>query len=271
MFEYDRSEPTGYREENVYTTEHTTVRDVRYRGAGREIRAFLVEPRGGPPAGGVVYIHPAPGSRSTFLQEAGKMAHRSVASLLVDAPWSAPQFGQRMSGMTAGEARDCFVASVVDVRRGMDVLCSMYALKNLAVVGHSLGALIAGVLSGVDDKVKDSILMAGVGSFADVALVNQPSAERGWVEEYRRTMEPIDPIRFVSLPRPGAILFQFGDRDAYFPVSKFELFAAAAKEPKEVRWYDTNHFGVDRAGRPDRIAWLEARLGRERGPEGPAP
>ena len=81
-----RSRYPGVGEE---TFEGTAVHDISFRGAsGSRIDAYLVTPIVGHSFPGIMFVHPLPGSRKSFLDEAVKLADRRICSLCVDAPWS---------------------------------------------------------------------------------------------------------------------------------------------------------------------------------------
>ena len=111
----------------------------------------------------------------------------------------------------------------IDLRRAVDLISSLpnVDINRIAYVGHSLGALFGGILSGVDRRIKASVLMAGVGSFTDVALLNMPNLAAGQLEKYKSIMEPIEPLRYIKNAAPNALLFQFGLQDLFFPRQKF--------------------------------------------------
>jgi len=73
-------------------------------------------------------------------------------------------------------------------------------------------------------------------------------------------MSEIDPIVHVSNLSPAPVFFQFGTDDPHVPKKRAEEFFAAAKEPKEIKWYETGH-GLDMEAAVDRKDWLKKELG----------
>jgi fermentation-respiration switch protein FrsA (DUF1100 family) len=194
------------------------------------------------------------------LEDAKMLAERGVASLLIDAPWSDERFAERAGSMPPSDWRDLLIATVVDVRRGADLLTAGQPWTNIAFVGHSLGAMLGGILSGVDRRFRAMVLMSGVGRFSDVAKANVPGASDAWLAEYRRATNDIDPVGYVGAATDALFLFQLGLEDHFFPRSQFiELYDAAAGS-KDLIWYEADHFSVNEAGRADRIEWLDARM-----------
>jgi hypothetical protein len=74
-------------------------------------------------------------------------------------------------------------------------------------------------------------------------------------------MAPIDPIRFVAGERESSLFLQFGERDEVFGRESAQLLAEAAREPKLVRWYDTDHLFRSEEAKRDRVEWLHSQLG----------
>ena len=68
--------------------------------------------------------------------------------------------------------REAYIQAVVDLRRGMDLLLARSDVdpKRLAYVGHSYGAQWGSILSGVDKRMKATVLMVGVAESADLFL-----------------------------------------------------------------------------------------------------
>ncbi len=71
-------------------------------------------------------------------------------------------------------------------------------------------------------------------------------------------MAPLDPVKFIGAA-VGPVLMQFGKSDHYVPEAKANEFFAAAKEPKQILWYESGH-GLNDDAIKDRQAWLKAQL-----------
>ena len=89
QFDYRAAQPLDLEESGVEQREGIAIHDVSYAGvASGRVEAFLVTPPGNGKFPGVIFVHPAPGNRHTFLDEAVRLAHHGAVSLLIDAPWS---------------------------------------------------------------------------------------------------------------------------------------------------------------------------------------
>ena len=260
IFSYNQKAPLNQEEAGIEYRNGVSVHDISYAGLkeGR-IRAYLVVPPGNGPFAGIIFVHPGLGSRSSFLDEAITLAKANAICLLIDAPWAnGPEFGKRASGRPE-DVRDWFIEIAIDLRRAIDLISSLpnVDLNRIAFVGHSLGALFGGILSGVDKRIKASVLMAGVGSFTDVAQLNMPNLAGGELEKYKTIMEPIDPVRHIKNAAPMALFFQYGIQDVFFSKQKFSDYYDAGSVPKSIRWYNADHYSLNEEGRSDRIEWLK--------------
>ena len=247
-FSCSRMAPLNKEEAGIEYHSGISVHDISFAGLkGGRIKAYQVVPSGKGPFAGVIFVHPGPGSRSSFLDEAVALAKAKAACLLIDAPWAnGPEFAKRASGRPE-DVRDWFVEIAIDLRRAIDLISALPGadINRIAYVGHSLGALFGGILSGVDKRIKACVLMAGVGSFTDVALLNMPNLSGGEKEKYKKIMEPIDPLRYVRNAAPAALFFQFGLEDVFFPKQKFLEYYEEASVPKYIQWYDADHYSLN--------------------------
>jgi predicted esterase len=58
------------------------------------------------------------------------------------------------------------------------------------------------------------------------------------------------------------VFFQFAADDFHVPKVRAEEFFSAAKDPKEMKWYEAGH-GLNEEATHDRKAWLKQKLGVE--------
>jgi dienelactone hydrolase len=261
-FDCDRAQPLDPQEYGVEQRAGVAIHDVSYAGVAHgRVEALLITPPDDGTYPGVIYVHAAQGNRYSFVDEAVELALHGAVSLLIDAPWSRAEAW----GRTLGEpehARRAQFQTAQNLRRGIDVLTGHPQVdpEYVAFVGHGLGALFGGILAGVEERLTTFVLMAGVGSFSDVAAVNLPELRGAALERYRQVLAPIDPLGYVQWAAPSPILFQFGLLDRSYPRERFVEYAAAGSEPKLVKWYCTDSDLPDPAARRDRIEWLQWHL-----------
>lgn len=239
-FAYDSAAPLDVRDKGAANHRYPiVVHDISYASPkGGRVTAYLAVPPGRGPFPAVIYAHGSGGSRQDMLVPAIWMAARGAVTLTLDDPFARdPQLEQ------ASDARQeaATVQSVVDLRRAVDVLRSLPYVDGdrIAFVGLSLGARVGAILSGTEPRVRAFVLMSGRGaSFGPAALDDLAAIRRSHA-------------RF---------LFQNGLDDEIVPRNQLEALAAAAPQPKLVRWYRAGHVLNQRAYH-DQLVWLSRALG----------
>ncbi|MBD0320751.1 MAG: dienelactone hydrolase family protein [Gemmatimonadetes bacterium] len=247
----------------VEAREGVTVHDVEYAGVdGATVKAYLVLPAAGGRVPAVVYTHPAPGSRATYLDEAVLLGRRGVASLVLSAPWSERAFWMPLFKDGAAD-RARYSRVVEGLRRAVDVVAARPEVDagRIGYVGHSFGASFGGVLVAADPRVRAAILIAGPPTFTSIAALNNPALRGEARDRYAASMAPLEPVRHVGRAAPRPVLFQLPRQDELFPPDTLLRYSAAARPPTEVRWYDGDHALKTPAAREDRIEWLVRMLG----------
>ena len=273
LFDYDKKAPLDIKVVGVIKRNNVRIHDITYASPkhGR-VTAYLVVPAERGRFAGVVFGHWGYGTRTEFLPEAELYAQAGVVSLLVDdlnvrpAPW------RRNAPGTEPEAvRENFIQSVVDLRRGIDVLQSRSEVdpNRIAYVGHSSGAHWGAILSAVDRRLKTVVLMGGVPSEKTILLESddpdflsfRQSITKEQLDKYFRIVGPLDAINYVPHSKPTPLLFQFARYEQYFNEAAMQEYARAASEPKLVLWYDTGHALNELRSLVDRADWLRRHIG----------
>jgi dienelactone hydrolase len=263
-FDYDARLPMDVRDVGIERRDGAVVRDITYAGlSGRRFAAYLVEPAAGPRRAGVLFAHwleneSPTANRTEFLPDAVELARRGVVSLLIETLWSDPEWF--MSRKHADDYAQT-VQQVKDLRRAADLLFSQPGVEpgRAAYVGHDFGAMYGTLLGGVEKRFGAWVLMAMTTSFSDWFLYH-PKLEGEARQRFIDEMSPLDPARFVDSLAPSPVLMQFATNDPHVPRARAEAYFAAAREPKQLRWYEAGH-GLNADATRDRLAWLVARLG----------
>jgi dienelactone hydrolase len=273
MYDYDHKQALNVQEKVLHQHDHVRVYDLSYDSPkGGRVTAYLVVPDGKGPFAGLVFGHWGPGNRTEFLPEATLYARAGAVSLLVDYPWVRPAPWRKNLKQADDPESDhaAFVQAVVDLRRGLDLLAARREVdpKRLAYVGHSFGAQWGAILSAIDNRLRGLVLMAGIPDQAaiyrdnnDPSIVEfRASMPRGKLEKYLQSCARTDAVRYV--PNSSApLLFQFARYERYFDKAAMDRYATAAREPKEVKWYDTGHELNDPQALRDRADWLREKVG----------
>ena len=196
-------------------------------------------------------------NRSQFVEEAKELARAGAVSLLIETLWSDPDFFLKR---TQEEDAQNSVEEIVNTRRALDFLLSQPSIdsQRLAYVGHDFGGMY-GVLAGsLDQRPSHYVIMAATPRFPDWYLYS-PKLEGEARDAFIRQMSEIDPITHLPNLSPAELLFQFGTDDPHVPRERAEEFFAAAKSPKDIKWYKSGH-GLNEAAALDRKAWLKEKL-----------
>lgn len=210
----------------------------------------------------IMYAHwyePESGNsnRSQFQEEAKEMARGGAVCLLVETLWSDPDFFIKR---TQQDDMQNSIEEVVNIRRAMDLLLAQPNVDagRFAYVGHDFGGMY-GVLAGsLDRRPAYYVVMAATPRFPDWYLYG-PKLEGETRETFIRQMSEIDPIVHVPSLSPASVFFQFATDDLHVPKERVEEFFAAAKEPKEMKWYQAGH-GLNEEATRDRKIWLKEKL-----------
>jgi dienelactone hydrolase len=213
----------------------------------------------------ILYVHwyepESPDSdRSQFRAEAQEMARSGAVCLLIETLWSDRDFF--IKRMQEDDLRNS-VEEVVNIRRFMDVLLGQPNVdaSRFAYAGHDFGGMY-GVLAGsLDQRPTHYVVMAATPRFPDWYLYG-PKLEGEAREAFIRQMSDVDPIVHIPKLSPAPVFFQFGTDDFHVPKERAEEFFAAAREPKEIKWYEAGH-GLNQEATEDRISWLKQQLGLE--------
>ncbi|HEX8000895.1 MAG TPA: alpha/beta fold hydrolase [Pyrinomonadaceae bacterium] len=277
MFAYDRRLPLDVRETGVENRDGARVHDISYASPkGGRVTAYLVVPFGKGMFAGVVFMHGRPGSRNNFLDEALSLARAGTVSLLIDAPFSRAGESKRDFDPTVMKPqvdRDIYIQTVVDLRRGVDLLLSRSDVdpERIAFIGHSYGAHAGAVLAGVEKRIKAYVIMAGNPSLTEflrnstipgvVEVRNSLTKEQQ--ENYFNTLATVDPINYIRHAAPSSLLFQFGKQDTYPTEPIAKRYFQTASSPKVLKWYDAGH-ALNNDARRDRAQWLRTQIGIHR-------
>jgi dienelactone hydrolase len=196
--------------------------------------------------------------RTQFEEEAKELARAGAVCVSIETLWSDRDFFLKR---TQEDDMQNSMEEVVNIRRAMDLLLSQPNAdpKRFAYVGHDFGGMY-GVLAGsLDQRPSHYVLMASTPRFPDWYLY-LPKLEGEAREGFIHQMSEIDPITHVPHLAPAELFFQFATDDFHVPKERADEFFTAAKDPKEMKWYEAGH-GLNEEATEDRRAWLKQRLG----------
>jgi dienelactone hydrolase len=225
----------------------------------------MFHPEEGDSRAAILYVHwyePwSPNSnRGQFEEEAKEMAGAGATCLLIETLWSDDDFFLKR---TQEDDSKNSIEEIVNIRRAIDLLLSQPNVdsKRFAYVGHDFGGMYGVVAGSLDQRPTHYVIMAATPRFPDWYLYS-PKLEGEPQESFIRQMAEIDPIVHVPKLSPAEVLFQFATDDFHVPKERAEEFFAAAKDPKEMKWYEAGH-GLNEEATRDRKTWLRQKLGLE--------
>jgi hypothetical protein len=255
LFEYDRSEPFDMISGATYPKYGATVQQVSFKHDGEYVGALLVTPPGEGQFPVVMY---APGSNTTgtiWLKDAGKLAEKGYAGLLLDE--SGGPFWQ-FEGIPDGLA---YVNYVKDARRALDLLQTMPDVdtSRIGFVAWSNGSRLGSFLSGVDDRIKAFVLV-GLNN-EDVTTWSadeQADLKAGGVslQGYAAQMSIFDPALYFRRNKDSHFLFIWGDKELTPVVRQWYLDSAPRHSTMQL--FDGGH-GYESAGKY-LDPWIEENL-----------
>jgi dienelactone hydrolase len=260
LYDYDRSAPLAFQEAGVREQDGAEVRDVSYAGPRGRVSAYLIKPPGDGPFPAVLFMHGAPGGRVTFFGEAVELAQRGVLSLLPDAPFARPPHPPPLAFTDAD--REQFVQTVVELRRGVDVLVARDDVdaSRLGYVGFSWGGFLGAPLAAVERRVGSFALVSGGPHIGRRAAEIGATEGHGDLAAYEASMAVLDAVDYLPHATPNALFLQFGNEDEEPSPAEQRELAASASDPKDVRYYDAGH-DLTAEARGEREDWLAARFG----------
>ena len=232
--------------------------DLSYESPrGGRVSGYALVPAGvGHPAG-IVWQHWGQGDRSSLLPEALTLARKGACSILINSPANRPGVPEPK---TAEESLALWLQDAVDIRRAVDALVGHYGARpeRLAYVGHSYGATLGGLLAVSERRFHALVLMGGFASISD--SIRRPKTGPAGSESAAKVFSVIDAEQYIGRAAPAALLLQFAQYDRFISEEQAKRYAAAASNPKLVRWYDCGHEFNDAQSAADREEWLGREL-----------
>jgi uncharacterized protein len=220
-------------------------------GDGHPVPAVLLLPESGSPAPGAVLLHGYSSRKEDMAGAVGRalLAH-GVASLAIDLPLH----GTRADPVQAQSARNplqlaaLWRQGLADARLAVRYLAARKETDagRLGIVGYSMGAFLSVVLAADDPLIRAVVLAAG-GDLPD----GTPFAGAARLVA--------DPVRSVRRLDGRPLLMVHGRADRTVTPAQAQRLFDAAREPKEIRWWDAGHY-LPHAASDEAAAWLRQQL-----------
>jgi uncharacterized protein len=245
-FAYDAGAALNVRVSSSHLEGGVRISELTYASPkGGRVPALLFVPSGRGPFAGLIVQHGLPSSKEDVAFDAEDLAGLGAVVIAIDAPFA------RRSGapiVFARRDRKEQIQLIVDLRRAVDLLGARADVDDdrIAYLGVSYGAAMGGLLAGVEDRIAAFVLMSGDGGLVEhfsgpedrsgPLFMLRPARRNAWLA----AMRPIEPLTWVA--RASApILFLNGRRDHLVSVRDAARYQRTAPQPKEIRWYDSDH------------------------------
>jgi alpha/beta superfamily hydrolase len=122
---------------------------------------------------------------------------------------------------------------------------------------------VGGTLTGIEKRPIAYLLMAGYSSLTVATSTGHDQGALAFQElltpeqqkAYVVALAPLDAVHYLGQSRPAKLLFQFAKNDEFVAPLDAATSLAATPDPKDVKWYDTDHF-FNAEARKDRGEWL---------------
>ena len=201
--------------------------------------------------------HAPDSNRFQFAEQAQELARGGAVCMMVETLWSDIDFFLKRT--QADDARNT-IQETVNLRRALDILLQQPGVdtKRVAYVGHDFGGMYGVLMGSTDQRPTHYVIMAATPRFPDWYLYF-PELEGDARETFIQEMRAYDPIAHVANLAPAPVLFQFATDDFHVPRERAQEFFDAAREPKELKWYDAGH-GLNARASEERQAWLKQQL-----------
>jgi uncharacterized protein len=236
--------------ETILMPDHTrTVLELDYEG-GR-IPAILLLPRSEAPVPAALLLHGWSLDKERMAGNVGvPLVRNGVASLTLDLPLHGERFQPLDAAMLRAplELLRHWRGALAEASAALRYLENLPSVDRtrLALVGYSLGAFLGMKVAQKERDVR-AIVLAAAGDLPDYT----PAA--GFV----RTV--LSPTRLVRSLEGRSLLMVHGRQDSVIVPQLAQRLFDAARQPKELRWWDSGHI-LPREAIEDAATWLSVRL-----------
>lgn len=261
QFKYDQAAPLNAELGKETAGLLGTEIPLKFTSAGGERVPGLLflppEGAGKAPYPCLLLLHGLGGSKKD-MRALAPVLGKGFMALALDAQYHGDrkQAGKELFSPDLAGLRQGFIQTVIDYRRAIDYLASRPDVdaKRIGLVGASMGAIMGAVLSGVDNRVKATVLVVGGGDWQTMLSTStNPAAVKMRQALGEKPdlgmLDPIDPVHYIEHISPRQLLMQNASKDDVVPPACAKALWDRAKDPKTIDWYPTGHTLDDPASR----------------------
>ena len=261
QFRYDASSPPAVRQMSASRAGAIDVTEIEYGSArGAIATATLLVPDGTSRRPALVMSPGSNQGRGELRNEGLALATDLSAVVLIVDQSQIAMHRERVWTFTPQDREEA-IASVIDLRRGLDLLAARPDVDaaRLGVHGFSYGAWLSAITAAIDPRVSTAVLRSG-GPQILAQLAGPARSTAAGFASYLETMATVDQSRYApAIPSATAVLVQNGTADQTYPAEGVRAWQAAIGGAKTARTYDGAGHDLDAAANSERLVFLRAR------------
>jgi cephalosporin-C deacetylase-like acetyl esterase len=249
-FAYDRSKALRVKTVDLGRHGDVDLREVTYTtGDGERVPALFATPRR--PIACLMYQ----GGLGSTKEQAAPVwtgaAKLHLATFTIDTRGSGARLGSPPPQeiiLNADRLRHFITQTVIDLRRGLDYLEASPACRHrIGYFGFSQGGLLGALLSGEDSRINAAALASITPTWRESLSAGHGPVLPGvrlhpaQFDAAVKTLEPFDAAAWVPRISPRPVMLLTGLQDPLTPVPLALELDAAARQPKEVFFYNGGH------------------------------
>jgi dienelactone hydrolase len=245
---------------------------------GERVPALLCVPRApDPPFPCIILLHGLGQDKSLIDDIHPRYVTGGYAMICIDSQYRGERErpGTSFISFNMFETRQTFAQTIVDARRAVDFLESRNEINpdQIVLLGASMGGVLGATAAGHEPRIRGALLLYAGGNLrrllAESTIIYPRTtwwrSALAWGSGI--VLREVDPLRHICQISPRPVLMINGSRDTVVPPRCAEELFAAAGEPKEIIWHDSDHIGLDGMELveiciDESIAWFDKILGR---------
>lgn len=222
---------------------------------GDQVPGVLLLPLHPRPAPAALLLHGYGSSKERMVESAGRsLLQLGVATLGIDLPLHGARLPAGGDGVEAALGNPLQLAArwrdaLRECRAALGALAALPEIDaaRIGLVGYSMGAYLGVTVAAAEPRVRATVLAAGGDLPDDLPFAPMVRAV-------------VDPIRAIHRLAGRPVLLINGRHDRTIRPAWAARLHAAAREPRELLWYDGGHWLPDAVVRRA-AGWLAAHLG----------